>query len=90
MAATQEPITLRGAPDTDLGSKDAKHTPVPVMQLEMTQDVVDELLESARSGKLPQILFGRTPVGTLCLTEGGGACLRLPPTPFVESGMLLY
>jgi RNA polymerase II elongation factor ELL len=31
------------------------------MQLEMTQDVVDELLESARSGKLPQILFGRTP-----------------------------
>jgi RNA polymerase II elongation factor ELL len=30
--------------------------------VDMTQDIVDELLESVRSGKAPQIFFGRTPV----------------------------
>jgi RNA polymerase II elongation factor ELL len=43
-------------------SKDAKTTPVQAMQVEITQDIVDELLESVRSGKAPQIIFGRTPV----------------------------
>ncbi|KAF2203337.1 hypothetical protein GQ43DRAFT_273134 [Delitschia confertaspora ATCC 74209] len=64
MAATARPssaIALRGAPDSDIGTKDAKHTCVQVMQLDMAQDVVDELLESAKNGKAPQILFGRTP-----------------------------
>jgi RNA polymerase II elongation factor ELL len=55
-------IALHGAPDSDLGSKDAQHAPVQAMQLEMTQDMVDELLESVRSGKPPQLFFGRTPV----------------------------
>lgn len=55
-------IALLGAPDSDIGSKDPRTTPVQVMQVEMTQDIVDELLESVRSGARPQILFGRTPV----------------------------
>lgn len=55
-------IALQGAPDTDIGTKEAKSNAVQVMQLEMTQSVVDELLECVRSGKPPQILFGRAPV----------------------------
>lgn len=55
-------IALVGAPDSDLGPRDAKSTPVQAMQVEMTQDIVDELLASVRSGKPPQIFFGRTPV----------------------------
>ena len=66
MAAAQLPtggIALVGAPDSDSGIKDA--TPalqLQAMQVDMTQDIVDELLESVRGGKAPQILFGRTPV----------------------------
>ncbi|KAJ4292610.1 hypothetical protein N0V90_009273 [Kalmusia sp. IMI 367209] len=55
-------IALVGAPDSDIGSRVAKTTPIQAMQVEMTQDIVDELLESVRSGKPPQIFFGRTPV----------------------------
>jgi len=55
-------IALRGAPDSDIGSRDARTTPIQAMHVEMTQDLVDELLESLRSGKPPQIFFGRTPV----------------------------
>ena len=55
-------IALQGAPDTDIGTKEAKSNAVQVMQLEMTQSVVDELLECVRSGKPPQITFGRAPV----------------------------
>lgn len=55
-------IALRGAPDSDIGSRDAKSTPIQAMQVDMAQDLVDELLESLRSGKPPQIYFGRTPV----------------------------
>ncbi|KAL6705971.1 hypothetical protein ACN47E_006250 [Coniothyrium glycines] len=54
-------IALIGAPDTDLGFRDTKSSPVQAMQVDMTQHIVDELLESVRSGKPPQILFGRTP-----------------------------
>ncbi|KAF2268260.1 hypothetical protein CC78DRAFT_613456 [Lojkania enalia] len=64
MAATVLPpggVALHGAPDSDIGSKDAKCTPVQIMQLDMTQDIVNELLESVRSGKPSQIFFGRTP-----------------------------
>lgn len=57
-------IALFGAPDSDIGSRDAKTTPIQAMQVDMTQDIVDELLESVRSGKPPQIFFGRTPVRT--------------------------
>ncbi|KAF1830315.1 hypothetical protein BDW02DRAFT_559308 [Decorospora gaudefroyi] len=54
-------IALVGAPDGDMGLKDARPTPVQAMQVDITQDIVDELLESVRSGKPPQIIFGRTP-----------------------------
>ncbi|KAF2839394.1 hypothetical protein M501DRAFT_788482 [Patellaria atrata CBS 101060] len=55
------PVSLHGAPDTYIGKPEARSKAVQVMQLEMTQDVIDELLESVRSGKPPQILFGRAP-----------------------------
>lgn len=55
-------IALVGAPDGDIIPNDAKSTPVQAMQVDITQDIIDELLESARGGKLPQIIFGRTPV----------------------------
>lgn len=48
-----------GAPSGDAADRPP---PLQAMQVEMTQDIVDELLESMRSGKPPQILFGRTPV----------------------------
>ncbi|KAF3049601.1 hypothetical protein E8E11_009512 [Didymella keratinophila] len=51
-------IALVGAPTGDIGDRPP---PLQAMQVEMTQDIVDELLESVRSGKPPQILFGRTP-----------------------------
>ncbi|KAK7181881.1 hypothetical protein DPSP01_009477 [Paraphaeosphaeria sporulosa] len=54
-------IALFGAPDSDIGSRVAKTTPIQAMQVDMTQDIVDELLESVRTGKPPHILFGRTP-----------------------------
>ena len=52
-------IALVGAQTGDIGDRPP---PVQAMQVEMTQDIVDELLESMRSGNPPQILFGRTPV----------------------------
>ncbi|CAI6339490.1 unnamed protein product [Periconia digitata] len=54
-------IALLDAPDTDIGSRVAKQTPTQAMHVEMTQDIVDELLESVRNGQPPQLLFGRTP-----------------------------
>jgi RNA polymerase II elongation factor ELL len=55
-------VALRGAPDADIGSRTARTTPIQAMHVEMTQDIVDDLLESVRSGQPPQIFFGRTPV----------------------------
>ncbi|ORY16540.1 hypothetical protein BCR34DRAFT_95248 [Clohesyomyces aquaticus] len=54
-------IALHGAPDSNIGSKEAKHAPIQAMQLEISQDMVDELLDSVRGGKTPQLFFGRTP-----------------------------
>ncbi|KAI0574107.1 hypothetical protein TUN199_08575 [Pyrenophora tritici-repentis] len=64
MATTMLPaggIALVGAPDRDLGLNDAKPTPMQAMQVDITQDIVDALLESIKSEKPPQIIFGRTP-----------------------------
>lgn len=55
-------IALVGAPDRDMELRDANSPPLQAMQVDLAQDIVDELLESARSGKAPQIFFGRTPV----------------------------
>lgn len=64
-------IALVGAPDRDMESRDSSSSPMQAMQVEMTQDIVDELLESVRSGKAPQIFFGKTPV---CVPPSSGAC----------------
>jgi hypothetical protein len=52
-------IALCGAPDAHASPSSSSP---PAMHVEITQDIVDELLASVRSGKLPQIIFGRTPV----------------------------
>jgi hypothetical protein len=67
-------IALVGAQTGDIGDRPP---PVQAMQVEMTQDIVDELLESMRSGKPPQILFGRTPV-RVPLFFRSMLCARLP------------
>lgn len=84
MAATVLPpggIALHGAPDSDIGTKDGKHMPMQAIQLEMTQDIVDELLDSVRSRKPPQIFFGRTPVRVLLLCSPIPAPLNLLARP---------
>lgn len=61
MAATAvipaQGITLSGLPDNN-GKL------LHCMQIEMSQEVIDELLQAARSEKKPQIFFGRQPVRT--------------------------
>ncbi|EFQ92665.1 hypothetical protein PTT_10197 [Pyrenophora teres f. teres 0-1] len=54
-------IALVGAPDRDLGLDHAKHTPMQAMQVDITQDIVDALLQCIKTEKPPQIVFGRTP-----------------------------
>jgi RNA polymerase II elongation factor ELL len=53
---------LEEAPDAIIGTPEAKGKAVQVMQLEMSNDLLEELLESVRLGKQPQVIFGRTPV----------------------------
>jgi len=55
-------IALQGAPDTLIGTPDAKTKPVQVMQLDLTKNILNELLDCVRDGKSPQVLFGRAPV----------------------------
>ena len=52
-------VALVGAPDAD---PPAKTRCVQAMQLNLTSDVVEELLDCIKSGKRPQVLFGSTPV----------------------------
>jgi RNA polymerase II elongation factor ELL len=61
-------IALVGAPDSDIESNSP---PMQAMQVEMTQEIVDELLESVRSGKAPQIFFGKAPVCDHIFPEAG-------------------
>ncbi|KAE9987169.1 hypothetical protein EG328_003638 [Venturia inaequalis] len=57
-----EDILLEGAPDSLIGNSDAwKSNPVQVMQLEMSNDVLDDLLDCVRRNKSPQVIFGRNP-----------------------------
>jgi RNA polymerase II elongation factor ELL len=53
---------LEGAPDAFVGTPEAKGKAVQVMQLEMSNDMLEQLLESARRGKQPQVVFGKSPV----------------------------
>jgi hypothetical protein len=55
------PVFLEGAPDACIGPE-GNADAVQVMHLEMSNDVLEELLESVRRGKQPQVVFGRSPV----------------------------
>jgi RNA polymerase II elongation factor ELL len=55
-------MSLEGAPDALIGTAEAKGNAVQVVQLDMSNDVLDELLDCIRRGKPPQVLFGRSPV----------------------------
>lgn len=57
-------VALLGAPDASLADPQAKSRCVQAMQLNLTSDVVEELLDCIRSGKRPQVLFGSAPVCT--------------------------
>ncbi|TLD38535.1 hypothetical protein E2P81_ATG01078 [Venturia nashicola] len=57
-----EDTQLDGAPDSLIGISEAwKSSPVQVMQLEMSNHVLDELLDCVRRNKSPQVVFGRNP-----------------------------
>jgi RNA polymerase II elongation factor ELL len=56
------PILLQGAPDINIGTTQDKSKVVQVMQLDMSNDVLEELLAYSRQGKTPQIQLGRNPV----------------------------
>lgn len=72
-----EDILLEGAPDGLIGKSDEwKSSPVQVMQLEMSNDVLDELLDCVRRNKSPQVMFGRNPV--CCRADSGFPCSCLP------------
>jgi RNA polymerase II elongation factor ELL len=78
MATTLLPpggVALVGAPDRDMESRNTSSPPLQAMQVDLTQEIVDELLESVRNGKAPQIFFGKTPVCDLAPPE---ACYVMP------------
>jgi hypothetical protein len=60
--ASEDIILLDGAPDALIVSAEAKGSTPQVMQLEMTNDILDELLDCVRRKQPPQVLFGRNPV----------------------------
>jgi hypothetical protein len=57
-----ESVLLGGAPDGSIGTLESKTNAVQVMHLEMSNDILDDLLECVRKGKAPQVLFGKNPV----------------------------
>lgn len=62
------PILLKGAFDESIGTPEARNGPVQVMHLELSNDILNELLECVRKNKAPQVLFGKVPVCTNPLT----------------------
>ncbi|KAJ9648265.1 hypothetical protein H2199_001118 [Coniosporium tulheliwenetii] len=54
-------MALHGAPDASIATAEERFNKRQVMPIQMNQEVIDELLKSVRSGKPPQIFFGRTP-----------------------------
>ena len=58
-----ESFVLEGAPDASIGLPEAKTSAAQVMHLEMSNDILDDLLACIRKGRAPQVLFGKTPVG---------------------------
>jgi hypothetical protein len=61
-----ESFLLEGAPDGSIGTPDARTNAVQVMHLDMSNEILDDLLECIRKGKAPQVLFGKNPVCSHC------------------------
>jgi hypothetical protein len=55
-------MLLQGAPDVNIGTAQDKSKAVQVMRLDMSSQVLEELLAYSRQGKSPQLQFGRNPV----------------------------
>ncbi|KKY24730.1 hypothetical protein UCDDS831_g02348 [Diplodia seriata] len=57
-------IALHGAPDEYIGEKQIPSSSrrTPVMQVEMTQDVIDDMLQSIRDGRPPMLQFCQNPI----------------------------
>ena len=68
------PVVLNGAPDALIGTPEGRSSAIPMMQLDLTDDVLEELLQCTKTGKAPHIIFGRTPV------------CKLPPGPLPPAG----
>ena len=62
--ASAAAVALYGAPDEHIGEKQIPSSSrrTPVMQVEMTQDVIDDMLQSIRDGRPPMIQFSQNPV----------------------------
>ena len=68
-AAAVSQIALNGAPDALIGTPEDRSSAVPMMQIDLTDDVLEELLACTKAGKAPHIVFGRTPVCMLPIPE---------------------
>ncbi|OJD35721.1 uncharacterized protein BKCO1_1500027 [Diplodia corticola] len=55
-------IALRGAPDEYIGEKQMPSSSRRAMQVEMTQDVIDDMLQSIRDGRPPMLHFSQNPI----------------------------
>ncbi|KAK0653887.1 hypothetical protein DIS24_g5579 [Lasiodiplodia hormozganensis] len=62
--ASAAAVALYGAPDEYIGEKQIPSSSrrTPVMQVEMTQDVIDDMLQSIRDGRPPMIQFSQNPI----------------------------
>jgi hypothetical protein len=58
--STLEEFTLLGTPE--FGTNDTSSSKVQLMHVEMSNDILEQLLESTRLGKVPKLQFGAHPV----------------------------
>lgn len=79
-------IALLGAPDTAIGQPQRKSKGLQAMQLSLTSDVIEELLDCIKSGKTPQVLLGNNPVrwssSSLFVPHPSGTLHRAPGCGF--------
>jgi hypothetical protein len=54
-------VVLRGSPNVDRIANGLARN-VQIMHLELSDDVLEQLLESTRKGKVPKMQFGPNPV----------------------------
>jgi len=71
-------VSLLGAPDVAIGQPQVKGKGLQAMQLDLTADVIEELLDCIKSGKTPQILLGNSPVCVFKLLNIATLALQWP------------